>query len=200
MLTRRSPLLPLLVATSVALLTGCATAPPAAPEPPPAAVVEIEVDELPKEPIGMVRVTASKLNVRKEATTRSDVVAAARRGERLSLLARAGEWSLVRLSSGAEGWAASRYLRDDRCLPDREFQLLDAPPLTFGEDGPRGTVTVEATVNEAGRVVGTKTIANTTGSDELRRSAEQEIRSATFAPPVRNCKPKRFIYVYQRTF
>ena len=51
-----------------------------------------------------------------------------------------------------------------------------------------------------GNVVSTRVVSNTTGDEALAAMAERELREAKFAPPVRNCVPKAFIYTYKRSF
>ena len=61
-------------------------------------------------------------------------------------------------------------------------------------------VTVDAAVDARGNVTSTKLIGNTTGDEALGELAAREIREAKFAPPIRNCVPKAFIFTYKRSF
>lgn len=178
-----------------------APAPPPEPEAVPEAVVAAEPEALPA-PIGTVRVTASKLNVRSEPSAASAIVASVKRGERLALLDRGTKgWYRVAVAGGSAGWIASQYAREVKsCPPDREFRIVDAPPLTFADSGAHGAVIIEATVGADGKVVATKVIRNDTGDSSLSAAAEREIRLARFEAPIRNCVAKRFIYTYRRTF
>jgi len=185
------------------VLAACRTAapPPAVAEPPPV-IVEAPPAPPPPPPVPVGRVTGSSLNVRREPTTRAAVVGKARRGERLEVLAEQGDWLQVRLSGGSDGWVASRYVtRDEPCLADKPTaEVVDTPMLSFVEGGPKGTVTVEGDVDPTGKVVRTRVTANTTGDQTAAAVAESELTRMRFSPPVRRCKPVRFIYVYQRTF
>lgn len=183
------------------LLSACQTAVPAAPEPEPIPE-ELEIAmEAVEEPIGMARVTANRLNVRTGPSTNDEIVASVTRNQRVTLLANAGEWSRVALASGERGWAASRYLREEKgCPPDRDFEIIESPPMTFSDSGAHGTVVVEATVGADGIVRSTRVLSNDTGDPALGELAVAEIAKARFKAPVRNCVAKRFIYTYRRTY
>ena len=178
-------------------------APAPAPEPQalpqPAAVAQAEE---PHSPIGTVRITASKLNVRSDPSATASVVASVPKGSRLPLLERGPKgWVKVALASGETGWVAQQYAKEIRgCVPDRDFRIVEAPPLSFSENGPRGKVTVEATVGADGKVASTKVLRNDTGDPALAALAEKELRQARFEAPIRNCSAKRFIYTYERAF
>src|SRR5690242_10522050 len=131
----------------------CATpAPPPspspAPEPAPVAAVE--------EPVtGTVRVTASVLNVRRDAAMDAEIITQVKYAETLSVLRERNDWVKVRLASGETGWVASRYVtkgalapRQTRggCPPDSDYAFIDRPPLGFSERGAHGLVVVEANV------------------------------------------------------
>jgi uncharacterized protein YgiM (DUF1202 family) len=202
-----SRIVPVLVALPVALvaLAACrSAAPPAAPEPePPPVIVETTPAPAPAPPPApVVKVTGSSLNVRREPSTRAAVVGKAKRGERLEVLDDGGDWLRVRQVGGVEGWVAARYVaRDEPCLPDKATaEVVDTPILSFVEGAPRGTVTVEGEVDPAGKVVKTTVTTNSTGSDAAAVVAAGELERMRFAPPVRRCRPVRFIYVYTRTF
>ena len=157
--------------------------------------------------IGMVRVTATTLNVRREASSESDIVAQVRKGERLALLATNDEWMRVRLSNGEAGWVAAQYViregarkRRPGCAADSNYRLLTSPTPSFSDAGPHGLVTVEANVDVTGKVTSTRVIGNTTGDETLGITAEREIRNAKFAPPIRDCVAKPFIFTYKRAF
>jgi TonB family protein len=161
-----------------------------------------------------VRVTSATLNVRRDPTTAGEVVAQVKRGERLALLANRGEWSNVRLADGATGWVSSKLVSSDTasstgttprrrggCPPDAEFHFIQAPLPAFSDNAAaHGTVTVEVNVDTRGIVTSTRVTANTTGDPSLATLAEREIRNAKFAPPVKGCVPKAFIYTYKRDF
>jgi uncharacterized protein YgiM (DUF1202 family) len=206
-------LLPLLAA--LAITAHCAApAPPAptpAPEPPPPEAAA------PAQPaaIGTVRVTAATLNVRSEPSTGGEIVAQVKKGEHLSLLATRGEWSNVRLQSGATGWVATKLVsaegsssaptptRRSRsgCPADSDYRFAVPPVPSFSENTTaHGVVTVEANVDTRGVVTSTRLIANTTGDPTMAALAEKEIRNTRFVPPVRNCVAKAFIFTYRRSF
>jgi uncharacterized protein YgiM (DUF1202 family) len=129
-------------------------------------------------------------------------VTSVKKGERLGLVDRGTRgWFRVLLASGETGWIASQYAREVKtCPPDRDFRIVEAPPLTFDESGAHGEVVVEATVGADGKVVSTKVVRNETADPAHAAAAEREIRLARFDAPVRNCTAKRFIYTYRRTF
>jgi uncharacterized protein YgiM (DUF1202 family) len=211
---RRIAVVPVPVLASVLAMTvlaHCAApAPPApapAPEPAPAPVTA------PTEPaaVGTVRVTATTLNVRKEPATTGEVIVQVKKGDKLALLATRAAWSNVRLADGTTGWVSSKLVSSDaaastsrrrgNCTPDSDYRFVQAPVPSFSDNSTvHGIVTVEANVNPQGVVMSTKVVSNTTGDEAAAVLAEHEIRKAKFAPPVRNCVPKAFIFTYTRTF
>ncbi len=58
-----------------------------------------------------VQVDALRVNVRKEPSTASAIVATVSRGEVLEVLDRAGDWYRIKTRSGAEGYVSARLLR-----------------------------------------------------------------------------------------
>jgi uncharacterized protein YgiM (DUF1202 family) len=164
--------------------------------------------------IGTVRVTASALNVRAEASADSDVVAQVKKGAALSVLREGEGWVKVRLASGEVGWVAERFVSsgnarqtaatprksNSKCPPDSDYAFLETPQLRGSDRAATGLVVVEANVNVKGIVTSTKVIRNGTGDEALAFLAEKEIRSARFSPPIRNCVPRAFIFTYRRTF
>lgn len=184
----------------VLLTQACATAPPPAPEPEPVPVEVVRAPEPPPAPPVHVRVTGSSLNVRAGAGTSFKAIGRAKKGERLLVLGEDGEWFQVRLSAEQTGWVHGRFVRRETpCPPDKDSaEILDEPDVVLRPDGPR--VVLEATVSAAGAVTAVKLLENTTGDDVLRRRAEAELRALRFSPPVRNCKPRPFIYTFVRTF
>ncbi|HEY0591841.1 MAG TPA: SH3 domain-containing protein [Thermoanaerobaculia bacterium] len=173
-----------------------------APEPAPVAAAGERPQQPPRAPIGTLRVTASKLNVRSEPSADAAVIGSVKKGDRLGLVDRGTKgWFRVVLASGETGWIAAQYAREVKtCPPDREFRIVQPPPLAFDENGAHGVVVVEATVGADGNVVATKVVRNETADPERAAAAEREIRLARFEAPVRNCTAKRFIYTYRRTF
>lgn len=196
----------------LAALVRCAapapSAPAAAPEPEP-----VRSPAASSEPValGTVRVTTSTLNVRKEPATSADIVAQVKRDDRLALLATRADWSNVRLPDGATGWVSSKLVTNDaaqaaprrsgNCPADSEFRFTQAPVPSFSDtQTSHGIVTVDANVDVRGVVTSTRIVSNTTGDASLATLAEKEIRNTKFAPPVRNCEPKAFIFTYRRSF
>ena len=161
----------------------------------------------PAAPIGTVRVTAATLNVRRDASPSSDVVAQVRKGERLALLSDSDEWMRVRLGNGDTGWVSSQYViregvrsRRPGCPTDSDYRMVSTPTPSFSEGGAHGLVTVEANVDASGRVTATRVVSNSTGDDALASTAEREIRAVKFVAPIRNCVAKPFIFTYKRAF
>ena len=151
----------------------------------------------------MVRVTASAANVRADRSTSSDVVTQVKKGARLALLASEGDWMRVRLDSGEIGWIAKSLVGRDRrgpCPADAEMRFLVTPTPSLIERPSHGLVVVEASVDVRGIVTSTRVVSNDTGDPTLGPLVEREIRSAKFAPPIRDCAPKAFLYTYKRTF
>ena len=186
----------------------CASPPPPAPLPAPEPSRTTPVQATEERAIGTVRANASTLNVRAEASASAEVVSRVRRGEKLALLEDGGAWLRVRLANGTVGWVASQHVvregaaaRPRRgCLPDSDYSFVAAPKPAFAEGSAHGTVVVDAGVDSGGNVVSTRVMSNTTGDPSLAAMAEREVRQAKFAPPVRNCAAKAFIYTYKRTF
>lgn len=187
-----------------ALCAGCQST--AGPEPdrePPVYTQPAEVlDEPSEEVIGTVRVTASALNIRDAPTTDAAKLETVRRGSRLGLVREEDGWSRVQLADGRIGWVASRFVREDAtCPPDRGFTFVEPPvPYASSSESSHGTVKVEVLIDARGVMKDAKVVENTTDSTELADRTLQEIRRATFSPPVQNCRTLPFIYVYQRTY
>jgi Bacterial SH3 domain len=191
------------------LLASCggnAPAPAPAPEPVPAAPAPTGPEE---RDIGTVRVNVSTLNVRRDASVSAEIVGHVRRGERLTLVADAGEWLRVKLNDGTTGWVSSQHVVRDGaaalprragCPSDSDYSFVNAPRPAFSEGGAHGMVVIEASVDTRGIVTATRVVANETHDDALASLAEREIRDARFAPPIRNCAPKAFFFTYKRAF
>ena len=155
-----------------------------------------------------MRVTASALNVREKASTKSDVVTQVRRGTELTVLEEQKSWLRVRLASGQEGWVSAQHVSSGKnssgkkqsSACESDFAFAKTPMPSFVEGGRPGLVVVEASVNARGEVTSTKVISNSTGDPALATLTEKEIRSAKFIPPKRDCQPRAFIYTYKRSF
>ena len=185
----------------IALLLGaCAAPPPPAPAPQP------PQPEAPAEEkaIGMVRVTAKTLNVRRQPAASAEVIGQLRKGERMALLAVAGDWDRVRLANGTTGFVSVDHVMREGtrrgCAPDADFQFVKTPIPDLRVASAHGIVTVDAYVDARGSVTSTKIVGNTTADESLGKVAEREIREAKFSPPIRNCVPKAFIFTYKRSF
>ncbi len=156
--------------------------------------------------------TASALNVRRDPSTTADVLALAKKGETLALLASTESWMKVRLESGETGWVSSQHVTRDGapaksasrgrkgCPADSDFAFAAAPLPTFSDSSKHGLVVVEADVDTSGKVTGTRLISNSTGDEALGFLTQREIKSARFIAPIRNCVPRAFIFTYKRTF
>lgn len=186
-------LLPLL------LFVACAAPPPPATAPTPTPA--------PVERGGSVWVMASTLNVRSEASADAAVVTRVRKGTKLDVVSEESGWLKVRLVNGDVGWVSAQHIsrtqpatRRGGCPPDSDYSFVKTPIPAFSDRGAHGLVVVDATVNTKGEVTSTKVITNTTGDVSLAFLTEREIRSAKFAPPIRNCVPRMFIFTYKRSF
>jgi uncharacterized protein YgiM (DUF1202 family) len=190
----------------VLLLAACAPPPPAPTPAPPLPAPVAEPRPAAETPIGSGRVNASTLNVRDSPSLQGEVIAHARRGERVTILGESGEWIRVRTGGGVVGWVSSQHVARDGaasrrgCPPDSDYRFVSAPRPAFNEDGPHGVVTIEASVNAQGSVTSTKVVSNTTGADALAIIAAREVTAAKFAPPVRNCVTRAFLFTYRRAF
>jgi uncharacterized protein YgiM (DUF1202 family) len=193
------------------LLVACGGNTPApAPAPEPRAVAPPPAPATAEEhATGTVQVNVSTLNIRADASTSAEIVGHARRGERLTVVGDSGSWLHVKLNDGTTGWVASQLVvregaaarpRRSGCLPDSNYSFLTAPKPSFSENGPHGMVVVEASVDARGIVTSTRVLSNETKDDSLAAIAEREVRNARFAPPIRNCTPKAFIFTYKRAF
>ena len=198
-------------AAIVLLLAGCggnAPAPEAAPTPQPAAPAPAPA-QAEERATGTVRVNVSTLNIRGDASTSSEIIGHARRGERLTVVGDSGDWLRVKLNDGSTGWVSSQLVvregaasrpRRSGCPPDSNYSFLSVPKPSFSENGPHGMVVIEASVDARGIVTSTRVVSNETHDDALASIAEREIRNARFAPPIRNCAPKAFFFTYKRAF
>lgn len=182
------------------ILAACATPQTPAPAPQPEVPGQAQV-------IGIVKVTATTLNVRREPSASADVITQVRRGERLALLSSGDEWDRIRLGTGEIGFVSAEHVireggqRSRRgCPADADYQFAKTPRPAFSDSGAHGIVTVEANVDARGNVTSTRVLNNTTGDETLGVLAEREIREAKFSPPIRNCVPKAFIFTYKRSF
>jgi TonB family protein len=159
-----------------------------------------------------VRVTASALNVRKDASAGAEIIGQVKKGTALGVLATGDSWTMVKLPDGEVGWVASRFVeregaagqakpkRRKGCPADSDYAFLEAPKPSFSEGGAHGLVVIEANVNAKGTVTSTRIVSNGTGDEALAFLAEREIKQSKFEPPIRNCAPKGFVFTYRRAF
>lgn len=184
------------------LIAACAPAPGpvTTPEPQPASAGAKSV-----------YVKATALNVRAGGSPDAAILTTVKRGEKLNVLADAGDWLKVELANGTTGWVSAQHVqiegvrtparrRRPGCPADSDFAFVTTPTLSFSETPRPGLVVIDATVSVKGDVVATKVVSNSTGDPALASLAEREIRAAKFTAPVRDCVPRTFIYTYKRTF
>jgi len=146
--------------------------------------------------------------VRKEATTSADVVTQVRRGTKLALLGDDRGWLKVRLATGEVGWVSAQHVARDGeapprrkgCPADSDFSFVKSPLPDLRQQAAHGLVVVDAYVDVKGNVTSTKVISNSTGDVALASLTDCEIRTAKFAPPVKNCVARAFIFTYKRSF
>src|ERR1043165_1226929 len=86
------------------------------------------------------------------------------------------------------------------CPPDSDYRFITPPRPSFNENGPHGVMTIEASVNAEGVVTSTKVVSNATGEEAYATLAAREAKEARFAPPVRNCATRAFVFTYRRAF
>jgi len=214
-------LLALAAAALVCVLTGVfAAACSSSSTPPPAPAVETppataEAPSPEPPPVGVVRVTASTLNVRRQPSTTADVLQKVSEGARLTLLSVGNDWMQVQLPNGSRGWVSSAFVtrddaapkrtartpkRRDGCAPDSDYRFTKTPTPRFSDSGAHGLVVVEAMVDKNGNVQSTRLVSNSTGDETLGFLAQKELKEARFEAPVRGCVARSFIFTYTRTF
>ncbi|HEX3579399.1 MAG TPA: SH3 domain-containing protein [Thermoanaerobaculia bacterium] len=200
-----------IAAAALLLLAACggnAPAPVPAPEPRPAAPAPAPA-RAEEQATGTVQVNVSTLNIRADASTSAEIIGHARRGERLTVVGDSGSWLRVKLNDGTTGWVAAQLVvregaaarpRRGGCPPDSNYSFITAPKPAFFEKGAHGMVVIEASVDQRGIVTSTRVVSNDTKDNSLAAMAEDEVRNARFAPPIRNCAPKAFLFTYKRAF
>lgn len=178
----------------LALLAACATAPPPTP-PPPTPVPPPSAPGLTS-----LFVTAGRLNVREAPDPKAKILMKIRRGDQVMMASEENGWCKLQLPEGRIGYVMSKYVRrEGLCPPNREMEILEEPPAVFGETS-MGIVVLEARVDELGSIQTVRVVENTTKDPELAKLAEDDLRKMKFKPPVKNCRPTGFIYLYTRNF
>ena len=194
--------LKLLIAISLlVLLAACATAPPPAPPPPPAPTpVPTPTPQPPAPVLTKLTVTVGKLNVREAPDAKAKIIQKVRRGDTVMMVSEEGGWCKLQLPGEKTGYVMSKYVRKKGvCPPNREMEILDEPPAVFGETS-AGKVVLEARVDEMGAIQSVRMVENTTKDAGLAKLAEEDLRKMKFKPPVQNCKPTGFTYLYTKNF
>jgi TonB family protein len=173
-------------------------APPPAPAPAPVQAATAT---------GTVYVTASSVNVRRDPSMAGDVLKQAKKNDPLTLLSSAEEWTKVQLADGTVGWVASRFVAQSPSAQapkagcNTDFAFVKTPKPAFAEgETKHGLVVVDAYVSPDGNVTSTSVIKNETGDEKLATLARDEIKSAKFEAPKRNCVARAFIFTYKRSF
>ena len=171
-----------------------ARAPAAAPVPQPANTT--------------VYVTASAVNVRRDPSMAGEVLKQAKKNDALTALSAVDDWTKVQMPDGTVGWVASRFVSQSRSAApvskagcNTDFAFVKTPKPAFAEgETKHGLVIVDAYVNTDGNVTSTTLIKNETGDEKLAALAQNEIKSAKFEAPKRNCVARAFIFTYKRSF
>ena len=180
--------LPLL---ALALLLACENAPP-----PVAETTDTRA------PIAVQYVGTSKADVRTAAQENAEVIATYQQGEAVSVLARQGEWSEVRIGDRS-GWALTSELIDADAASaqanDASVRFRRAP-TPVAANGARGEIHLEATVNADGEITDVKVIKNTTGSQQLLDRNIAALRQARFEPMMQNGERRGFTYDHHATY
>ncbi len=75
-------------------------------------------------------VTASALNVRKEATKDSEVVGSLKKNDIVIILEAKGEWSKIQVSEGVEGWINNKYTTNEKAKVNvNKLNLREEPSI-----------------------------------------------------------------------
>ena len=136
-----------------------------------------------------------------------EVLKQAKKNEALTFLSSVEDWTKVQLADGTVGWVASRFVAQTQsaqitkpgCNTDFAFVKTPKPAFSEGETK-HGLIVVDAYVNADGNVTSTTLVKNETGDEKLAAVAQNEIRSARFEAPKRNCVARAFIFTYKRSF
>lgn len=158
-----------------------------------------------------VYVTASSVNVRRDPSMAGEVLKQAKKNEALTQLSTMEDWTKVELADGTIGWIASRFLSQSQSQSspaahknagcNTDYAFVKTPKPSFVEAAAKhGLVVVDAYVSPSGDVTSTKVVTNDTGDPKLASLAENEIKSAKFEVPKRDCVARAFIFTYKRSF
>ena len=153
-----------------------------------------------REAIAVMYVRESKAPVFAAARPGAEQVSEYARGESVSVLAKKGEWTEIRVGAGS-AWMHKADLADAK-----EASQVDADNLTprfrvrpapVSQPNARGTIVLEANVNTDGEVTSVRTISNTTGSMMLETKNAESLRRARFEPIVQHGVRREFVYTYK---
>jgi uncharacterized protein YgiM (DUF1202 family) len=147
-------------------------------------------------PIAVEYVRASTLKIHAKPNEASPVVTTWQHGESVSILARRGDWTEVRLADGS-GWVRGSELAGaaeaTKEADNTEPHFIRAPePVT--QPGVHGELVLEASVNTDGVVTSVRVLRNTTGSAAIEQRNIAELQRAVFRPMVRHGKREAFVY------
>ncbi len=151
-------------------------------------------------PIGVEYVRNADLKIHARPSDDAPVLTTYRHGESLSVLAKRGAWSEVRIAAGS-GWVHADDLANAAEATKAEADNLkphyirDPEPVT--QPGAHGDIVLEADVNTDGAVTNVRTISNTTGSMSLEMRNAAALRQAVFTPVVRHGRREAFVYEHR---
>lgn len=153
-------------------------------------------------PIAVEYVGAPKLEVRQEPNDTAPVIATYQSGESLSVLAKQGEWTEVRVGDRS-GWARGADLVTGdvaKAQAENPVPRFRRPPMPVSAPSARGEIFLEASVNTDGDVTAVRAIVNTTGSEDLLQRNIAALRAAQFHPIVVKGERKTFKYDHRVTY
>ncbi len=154
-----------------------------------------------REPIGFMFVEAPEVFVHRSPQATSPKIETYRAGQPVTVLARNGDWSEVRLGVGT-GWVQNSALvaekpREDLSSASERIKFRKAPTPIASPGTTSGYIALEADVNSEGQVTAVRTLQNTTGSVELEARNRASLESASFYPLRAGGRVRSFIYNYR---
>jgi uncharacterized protein YgiM (DUF1202 family) len=151
-------------------------------------------------PITVEYVRNADLKIHAKPSDAAPVLTTYRHGESVSVLARRGAWSEVRIAAGS-GWAHGVELADAAEATKAEADNLKPhylrDPEPVSQPGTHGDIVLEADVNTDGVVTNVRTLSNTTGSMSLEMRNAAALRQAVFTPVVRHGRREAFVYEHR---